>query len=407
MTHESGHLELIQRFKTPRHRVRSALFMKPAADMRGLTLVELMVALTISLIIMAAMSQIFISSRATYVAEEGLSRVQEGGRFTLDMLAYEIRQAGFFGCGNLPPTSESPQIATNNVAAASAATTYDVAARAGIQGFHYTGTTGNNQAADWSPPLDVSGYFLPADNLRAGSDVLVVKYATSNGVKLTNAPTTGNLTIRAADASEFNVNDTLMATNCEKGEVFVATNITGGGATRTIEHDATRNISPALTIPYGNGNELLKFNAYAYYIGNTNRRDRFGNLIPALYRKALTGGNLQAEEMIENVEAMRIYYGVLSGGTGKVNDIPNRYVPANQVTDWSMVTSARVGIVVSTPEGTAPQTSENTAAPLNVLGVITDTAGPTNVDDFTPPNPNDGRSRRVFTFVVYKRQPPR
>lgn len=407
MTHESIHFEFNRQLKTPRRSVRRAPFINMANNIRGLTLVELMVAMTISLIILAAMSQIFISSRTTYVAEEGLSRVQESGRFTLDMLSYEIRQAGFFGCGNLPPTSDSPSITANNVAAASAATTYDVAARAGIQGFRYIGTTGNSQASDWSPPLSTSGYFLPADNIRAGSDVLVVKYATSNGVKVTNADTTGDLVIRSADAGEFNINDTLVITNCEKANIFVASNIIDNGATKTIQHGAPMNSAANFTTLYGNGDELLRFNAYAYYIGNTNRRDRFGNLIPALYRKALTGAGLQAEEMIENVESMRIYYGVLSGATSKVDDIPNRYVPANQVADWSMVTSVRVGIVVSTPEGTSPLTPENSGTPFNVLGVTTDAPGPTSVDDYTPPNPNDGRSRRIFTFVVYKRQPPR
>jgi type IV pilus assembly protein PilW len=393
-----------------------------------MTLVELMVALTISLVILAAMSQIFATSRATYTTEEGLARVQEGGRFSLDMLAYEIRQAGFFGCGNVPPTGTDNSV--NNVVAAIAApgqpAAYDAAAQAGIQGFRYTGTTGYNLASDWSPALSASGWSFSAGStsgpasaageIRAGSDVLVVKYATSNGVKLTNTKTTGNLTIRDTDAGAFNVGQALMVTNCNAADFFVVTGITGAGATRTIEHAAPLNSSAAFQRTYGEGDELLQFFAHAYYVGNTARNDRNGNSIPALFRRALVGGGagptIQAEELVEGVEAMQVYYGVLRLGGNKVTDVANRYVPANQIStdltaspNWTQVTSTRVGLVVSTPER-ASSDSENTSAALNVLGLTTDTAAPF-LDNYTPPNPSDGRPRRVFSFVVHKRQPPR
>lgn len=380
---------------------------------RGITLVELMVAITLSLVILAVMSQIFVSSRATYTVEEGLSRVQEGGRFSLDMLAYEIRQAGFYGCGNFPPGT--PSAISNGIASPSQATTYDATAQAGVQGFRYVGTTGTALATDWSPSLSSSNYFQAGD-IRAGSDVLIVKYATSDGVKLQNAATNGDLAILATDALGFSVNDALMATNCDRADIFIVTGITGSGATRTIEHRTPANSANTFdpTSLYGNGNELLRFFAYAYYVGNTGRTDKNGRPIPALFRNTVnSAGNRQREELIEGVEAMQIYYGVLPVGGNKVVDPANRYVPANQIStdltvspNWSQVSSVRVGLVVGTAEGTSRDSENTAAAGLNVLGVTTDSSAP-YLDNYIPPNANDGRSRRVFSFVVNRRQPLR
>ncbi|MEN8762921.1 MAG: prepilin-type N-terminal cleavage/methylation domain-containing protein, partial [Thiogranum sp.] len=49
----------------------------------GFSMVELMVAMTISLLLMAGVVQIFGSSKASYVMQEGTSRLQENARFTL------------------------------------------------------------------------------------------------------------------------------------------------------------------------------------------------------------------------------------------------------------------------------------------------------------------------------------
>jgi prepilin-type N-terminal cleavage/methylation domain-containing protein len=68
--------------------VKSRTF-HPKAPSGGFTLVELMVAVTIGLIILAAVSRIFVTSRASYKLDEGLARVQENGRFAVDFLTRE------------------------------------------------------------------------------------------------------------------------------------------------------------------------------------------------------------------------------------------------------------------------------------------------------------------------------
>ena len=62
---------------------------------RGFTLVELLIALAISLFLLAALVQIMASSTQTYRAHEGVSRIQEGGRFAMEIIGRQIRSAGY------------------------------------------------------------------------------------------------------------------------------------------------------------------------------------------------------------------------------------------------------------------------------------------------------------------------
>lgn len=61
---------------------------------RGFTLVELMIALTISLILLLVIGTVFTSSRQAFRIQEDNARIQESGRFALEILGRSIKQAG-------------------------------------------------------------------------------------------------------------------------------------------------------------------------------------------------------------------------------------------------------------------------------------------------------------------------
>ena len=61
----------------------------------GFSLVELMIALVLSLFLMGSVSLMYLSSRSTSIDAEGLSRIQENIRFATDYLIRDIRNAGF------------------------------------------------------------------------------------------------------------------------------------------------------------------------------------------------------------------------------------------------------------------------------------------------------------------------
>ena len=62
---------------------------------RGLTLVEIMVAMAISLVLLAGIIQIFLGSKQAYRVQDGLARLQENGRFAMEFMGRSIREAGY------------------------------------------------------------------------------------------------------------------------------------------------------------------------------------------------------------------------------------------------------------------------------------------------------------------------
>jgi len=64
----------------------------------GLSLVELMIAMTLGLIVMVAVGEVYLSSSRTYRSQEALSRLQESARYAMETLSYDIRMAGQVGC---------------------------------------------------------------------------------------------------------------------------------------------------------------------------------------------------------------------------------------------------------------------------------------------------------------------
>jgi type IV pilus assembly protein PilW len=62
---------------------------------QGLTLVELLISITLSLLVLAAILQMFVGTKQSYNLQEGLARMQENGRYAIDLLARDIGMAAF------------------------------------------------------------------------------------------------------------------------------------------------------------------------------------------------------------------------------------------------------------------------------------------------------------------------
>jgi type IV pilus assembly protein PilW len=62
---------------------------------RGMSLVELMVAMTIGLIITVVIANLFLGTKQTYRTQDDLSRIQENLRFAFQVIGRIVRQAGY------------------------------------------------------------------------------------------------------------------------------------------------------------------------------------------------------------------------------------------------------------------------------------------------------------------------
>lgn len=75
---------------------------------RGLSIVELLVAVVISMLLMTGVVQVFLSSKQTYASNEAASRLQENGRFALEFIAQSARHAGYVETANTTVTPPNP-----------------------------------------------------------------------------------------------------------------------------------------------------------------------------------------------------------------------------------------------------------------------------------------------------------
>ena len=83
---------------------------------RGLSLVELLISITLGAVILTAVGYVFSGSRASYRQQEELSVVQEAGRIAMELIARDLRMAGFTGCGSLGGLQfQTPALYANNL----------------------------------------------------------------------------------------------------------------------------------------------------------------------------------------------------------------------------------------------------------------------------------------------------
>ena len=74
------------------------LFTNVPARSSGLSLVELLIAMVLSLGLAALVIEVYIGSTALINERDARLRMQENARFVLDLLTSELRMAGHFGC---------------------------------------------------------------------------------------------------------------------------------------------------------------------------------------------------------------------------------------------------------------------------------------------------------------------
>lgn len=67
----------------------------PVSRESGFGLIELMIALVISLILTTVIANVFIATKSTYRLQDNLARIQENGRFSVETMGRYIRLAGF------------------------------------------------------------------------------------------------------------------------------------------------------------------------------------------------------------------------------------------------------------------------------------------------------------------------
>lgn len=312
---------------------------------RGLSLIELMISITIGLIILTALSTLFINQSRARTELDKSNRMIDNGRYALELLSDNLRVAGFYGNympSGTPAATPDPCSLTTIT---TAATNLDVL-RHHVQGYNAAAQT--SQIA--SPPCSLTNTAGSATTLKAGSDILVLRRASTSPV--------------AAAAAVANT-VYLQVSNCSTDTVSYQ--IATAGFTTFHNKDCATAAS------------LRPFLVQVYFVSPD---DNVGDGIPTLKRRELDAtGAWTTTPLVEGIEYLQIDYGLDADADGAADS----YIAAPTAANWPNIVSIKINIIARNTEPTTGYTDTKTY----VLGSA-GTFGPFN----------DAYKRHAYTQVV-------
>lgn len=293
---------------------------------RGLTLIEMMVALAIGTFLMAGTLTVFAKTRDLYRTNEAAARLQENARYAMSTIEADLRLASNWGLVNradlvenaVPPDEPIPAALAGQAGAIDAC-----GDRWGIDLEHYVEASDGDYAIDDST-ADCDAFGTASDD----ADVLTVRHATFNPIPLADlGATNGMIKIQTSRAM---------------GSLFSGTTRPAGLATSDTQTNG------------------LVVNSY-YVDSDSETRDD----LPSLRRKSLgaAGGAavVRDEEIIQGVEDLQVQFGVDSSGDQNADFYLNPDANLGAAVDaGGAIVAARVWLLVRAEEPEVGFTDDRT-----------------------------------------------
>ncbi len=371
---------------------------------KGLTLIELLIALTLGMGILIALSSVYIAAKQSFRFQDSTGRMQEDASYALELMSREIRMTGFSGCvGVETVVTTTPTTSTITYPAL----IWNESSPSGIAGLNPlatlfptdTGITSRPYAPpnifrgfDSGQSSMFSGTASTPDFVSASSIFFAGGLAESAALSSAMSTTTSVINANTSTTGWGGKNLLLIISDCVDSNLFRGA-VTVVGGSMSIAHATTDgNTSSGFRNDkiYGTDATLVKAQWIYYYIAT-----RSGATAPSLYRLNFDGESRgSSEEIIANVEGMAIHYGEATSASPLV--VANWRTTAASVTDWSRVVAVRVGLMM-----VSGQTDSN----ADVVPTSTTLLGAS----YTIPTSNSARVRNEFstTIVLRNRVAPR
>ncbi|GGY80616.1 pilus assembly protein PilW [Cellvibrio zantedeschiae] len=350
----------------------------------GLSLVELMISVTLGLLLMAGVVQMFISSNRVFGTQQDLSRIQETGRLGVEFIGRDLRMASFSGCRNTVIEQGTSRIADP--------LTNPPGNSLGLVGLHRNFTEGlHGYSIDSSGghdlPTGISTDLGSSFTVARDSDIIVIRGGNERGmlVKKVNTATEvygySDQSLDTNNCIEGLCNNSIaVVSNCRNGRVFklsTSPTITSGEVTLT-HADSWIVTDPSNDI-YTQGS-ITPIHTIAYFVATS--ATPLGNTTPSLWQKI---DNEPAVEILQGVERLGLLY-MVKPTASKPNP---PYEVAADVDTWDLISSVQAEIVV---RGDKPFELDSPQSYPFRTGTIT---------------PTDRYMRKVFkaTFSLRSRNP--
>ena len=388
----------------------------------GLSLVELMVAMGISLFMLTAIALVYMSSKTGFVYANNTVRMSEDASFALETISRDVRMAAYGGCkgtsllstgkgaDNLANTADDP------IDPPTGASTTDPTTSSSPKLFNVT-TLGSN------PELNLfystNGLYTALNAVRGvkeGTDgatdraklptstsysisatapMLHVSGGSAKALQVTpgSLPAIGDTSITlAVDPYKWATKSMLLLlSDCNGSELFRT--VAGATGSTTLDLETGKKVLNT----YNPDALIAPITASTYFLAT-----RTGASTPSLYRRYFDGNTATspAEELVPNVEAITFQYGINTANnptTGEPTyraDIYKKNTGTDESAagqalsnyDWSRVVSVRIGLIVVSEE-----TGKRVDADTSVDWIN---------GTYTPPNTTDRRLRHAYSTTV-------
>lgn len=334
-------------------------------NQRGLSLIELMIAMALGLLIMTAIGSLFVASSRSHTEIQKSAAQIENGRYAMETVAEDLKHAGFYGqLAILPALSGTP-----DPCAFGSAATLLAATALPVQAF---------RAANFTSRPDISttscGTLLPAANLAPGSDVIVVRRGDTHTMASTETATANEVYIQA--------NSTQAEIRFGNGSTLAANGGTANNATSATI--LKKDLTPA---------DVRKYEVHVYFVapcsvasGTSGTCAAGDDTIPTLKRLELkvdpATGNLAMviAPLVEGIDYLKAEWGIddqpttINVSTGLAGDgIVDSYVAAPSIAQLSNAVAAKIFVLARNTEATNGYVDSKTYT-LGTVGGTTTTA---------------------------------
>lgn len=274
----------------------------------GLTLVELLIAMSLSLIVGGAIITVFTQNSKSFREDENLQRMQDDARNALRELAFDISMAGHY----------ADLVAPSSVTADTTLVVGTDCGPAGVPNWVYqTQAVGVDEhqsllAIDnaTGASANASHSCIAADELQPGTDVVSIKRVAGGS---TAAPAAGSVYLR---------------TNGTVGLLFVE----------------PPSATPPVVVPVPF--QDWQYRPRIYFVRNYSNVP--GDGVPALCRKVLAGAgpSMITECLAQGIEDLQVEYGLDADGDGQ----PDVYLTNPTQTEIQTVVAARIFVLARSVE---------------------------------------------------------
>lgn len=322
----------------------------------GFSLIELMIAMLLGLLVVAAAGGVFISNKRIYTATETLGRIQENTRVGFELMSRDLREAGGNPCS-------SASVIVNQMS--SGGNDWWADWGNGIQGYDGDDAMSGSVAG--------MGVFGTGVGQRvAGTDAVEINSALGGGIRVVDHATPSAV-VEVSSQGDIVDNDVLVICNMDYAFIFQVTQLPGANK---IQHNSGTSLNCAQEFQFdepctGSGASgafgycfvpgatpsaqcvgsstspayVARVGSLRWFVGNNARGGT------SLYRATVTNRSntvnpdtlLDNIEVVEGVEDMTVTY--LEQGE-------DAYTGPAGVADWSRVIATRIELVMVGTQGT-------------------------------------------------------